>query len=333
MPESARPVWLVEEGIGETRAILVEDGAIRAARVEWDTRLRAGLVAEAQLVSRRAGSKRGTVRLPDGTEALADALGPEATEGTTLTVRVTRSPITERGRSKLAHVRPAPGEQPRAAPPLADALAADGTPVVRAAPGDSRFDRAGWDEIVEEALWGEIAFPGGALLVSPTPAMTLIDIDGDDAPRQLALAAVPAIAATLARLDLGGSVGIDFPSLAEKKDRQAVDAALADALSGWRGERTAMNGFGFVQLVSRFERPSIVQLYSRKPSAAARILMRRAERVREPGALLLVAHPAVRHMVKPEWEAMLANRTGRGIVWRDDPGLALTAAFAQAIAP
>lgn len=329
--------WLVEEGIGETRAILVERGAIRAARVEWDTPLRTGLVAPAQVVARRKGSPRGTIRFGDGAEALADQLPPEATEGASLTFRVTRAAIAERGRTKLAQARPAPDEAPHPAPALAEALAATGAKVTSRPAWDSGFDQAGWAELVEEALWGEIAFPLGSLTVSPTPAMTLIDIDGDDAPRALALTAAPAVAAAMMRLDLGGSVGIDFPSLAEKKDRQAIDTALAEALAavpgGWRGERTAMNGFGFVQLVSRLERPSLVHLYSRKPSAAARILMRRAERVTEPGALLLTAHPAVRRQVRAAWEAELSRRTGRGIVWREDTGLALTAAFAQAIAP
>ncbi|MDE2564016.1 MAG: ribonuclease [Sphingomonadales bacterium] len=323
--------WLVEEGIGETRAILVERGAIRAARIAWDTPLRAGLVAAAQVVSRRKGTKRGTVRFDDGGEALADMLPPESTEGSSVTVLVTRAAISERGRTKLPQARPAPGEAPRPAPSLAETL--EGAKVIRVNAHDGRFDDAGWTELVEEALRGEIAFPGGSLTVSPTPAMTLIDIDGDEAPRALALAAVPAIASALLRLDLGGSVGIDFPTLPEKKDRQAVDSALADTLGDWRGERTAMNGFGFVQLVSRLERPSLVHLYSRKPSAAARILLRRAERVSEPGALLLTAHPAVRRQVRAEWEAELSRRTGRGIVWREEAGLALTAAFAQAIVP
>lgn len=329
--------WLHEAGIGEERAILVSNGLVSggrilSARVCWGEALRPGLVAQARLVTRHAGSRRGVVRFEDGAEALIDQLPREATEGVTLTVRVTRAAIAERGRTKLPVVRAAPGEAPRPAPSLREELEATGASVKTVAITGRAFADNGWDELVEQAITGEVAFAGGAIIVSPTPAMTLIDVDGALPPLKLALGAVDAIADALHRLDIGGSVGIDFPTLHEKKDRQHVDKALGDALIDWQGERTAMNGFGFVQLVSRLERASLVARYARHPaSAAARALLRQAERVTEPGALLLTAHPRVLDALTPQWEAELARRTGRTIRRKPDAALALSGGFAQGV--
>lgn len=315
--------WYVEEGIGEHRAILLNGGEIAAARVEWPGTLAAGEVAQAVLVSRSAGSTRGTLRFPSGEEALADRLPGDAAEGRTLRVEITRAAIAESGRTKLAQARPT-DLPPRPAPTLAQRL---GGKVVR------RFPDCGWDELLVEATEGEVAFSGGSLSVSPTPAMTLVDIDGTLAPRALALAAVPPLARTIRRFDLAGSIGIDFPTLSQKADRRAVDQALGQALAAWPHERTAMNGFGFVQLVARLEAPSLVARMARDPAGgAARHLLRRAEGVEAPGTLLLTAHPAVRAAVRPEWEAELARRTGRPVRWTTDVALALSAGFAQAVA-
>ena len=324
--------WLYEAGIGEERAILVEHGAVLAARVEWGEPLRAGLVIDARLSSKPAGARRGLARLANGTEVLVDALPRDANEGDTLRLRIVRAALAERGRSKRAQARHDPEATPGPAPSLLEDLRGGPLPVLEVRIAGRDFADHGWDELTEQAQSGEIAFAGGSLAITPTPAMTLIDVDGYGAPATLALAAVPAIAAALRRLDLGGSIGIDFPSLAEKGDRQAVDRALDQALTGWRGERTAMNGFGFVQLVSRLERPSLVMRYAYRAEAQARILLRQAERVSKPGTLVLTASPAVRRAVRPEWQDELARRTGRRIEWREDAGLALQAAFAQAVA-
>jgi len=320
--------WLVEEGIGEQRAIRIEGGEIAAARLHWPGSLTAGQVEDARLVSRNAGSPRGTARFASGEEALVDGLPREAAEGALLRLRVTRGAIGEAGRTKLAQARPST-DAPRPAPTLAEALVLDGHDV-RAV---HRFPVTGWDELMAEAFAREIAFNCGSLLLAPTPAMTLIDVDGTLPPVRLALAAIPTLAAALRRFDIGGSVGIDFPTLFDKADRRAVDEALSDALGGWPHERTAMNGFGFVQLVARLERPSILHLASRRrASAAARLLLRRAEAVADPGAILLTCHPALKAKLREEWLAELARRTGRAIRIETDPALALEAGFAQSVA-
>ncbi len=323
--------WLYEAGIGEERAILVKHGTILAARVEWGDPLRAGLVADARLIAKPAGARRGLARLDDGSEVLVDALPREANEGDTLRLRIVRAALAERGRTKRAQARHDPEADCTPAPSLLDELQQGSLPVRPVRIAGPEFTDHGWDELTEQAHTCEIGFAGGSLSLSSTPAMTLIDVDGFGPPAALALAAVDAISAAMRRLDLGGSVGIDFPTLAEKRDRQAVDVALGNALADWRGERTAMNGFGFVQLVSRLERPSLLARYARRNQVQARILLRQAERVSEPGALLLTASPAVRRAVRSEWESELVRRTGRRIEWREDAALAPEGAFAQAV--
>lgn len=262
--------------------------------------------------------------MEDGTEILVDHLPPDLTEGAPFTLRISRAAIAERGRFKHAQGRFVPkGET--------------GAEAWAAFDGDScevrQFPGGLWEEVWSAASSASIDFPGGEILISTTPAMTLIDIDGDTAPRELALSAVPAIAQALNWFDLGGSIGIDFPTLQTKADRRAVDDALAQALADWSHERTAMNGFGFVQLVARLEGPSLLHRFARsRVGMCARAALRRGERVEGPGALLLTVHPALKAKLKPEWLGELARRTGKEVRIEIDPGLALEAAHAQNIA-
>lgn len=318
--------WLVEEGIGEHRAVRLANGRIAAARIQWPGELVAGQVEDAVLVSRAAGSSRGTARFGSGEEALVDRLLKDASEGAAIRLQVTRAAIGERGRLKRAQARPS--DAAPMFPTLAQSLAAEGHEVRIV----HRFPDTEWDELIAEAFAREIAFAGGSLLFAPTPAMVLIDIDGTLPPRDLALVAVAPLAEALARFDLGGAIGIDFPSLAQKDDRRAVDEALAHALAGWPHERTAMNGFGFVQLVARLERPSLLHRASRQRSAlAARLLLRRAEMLEGAGAVLLAGHPALEAQLTSEWLAELARRTGREVRWESRPALAIEAPQVQLV--
>ena len=311
--------WLVERGIGEDRALLVEGEDVLAAKLRWPGEIAAGQVVAATLTTKRAGSPRGVATTANGTEILVDRLPQNASEGAGIDILVTRAPIAERGRFKRAQGKPADGA----------ASQDDWHPMKEV----RRLPSGAWEDIWHAASSGEVAFAGGSLLFSATPAMTLIDIDGDLPPRELALAAVPHIARWLRLFDLGGSIGVDFPTLQAKADRKAVDAALDSALDGRPHERTAMNGFGFVQIVARLEGPSLLhRMTISRTGAAARIALRGAEMVDGAGTTLLTVHPALKAKLKESWLAELERRTGRPLRVETDPGLAIEAATAQIVA-
>lgn len=299
--------WLYEDGIGEARAALVADGRIVAARIELPDMLRVGTVAPARLTERTVAT------LTDGREVMLERAPPGVTLGAALTIEVIREAIPEPGRAKRARARttnrpPAPG------PDLLARIAATLHPIrhLRAHDADA-LEEAGWTEVLEEAVAGEIPFPGGVLRMTPTPAMTLFDVDGDAAPDTLALAAATAVARAIRRHAVGGSIGVDFPSVTGKATRQAVAAALDAALPP-PFERTAVNGFGFLQVVRPRARASLPERLRDDPvGAAARAALRLIERTPVAAPNRHRLPDAVRHRIEahPDWLPRLVQRTGR----------------------
>jgi ribonuclease G len=303
--------WLFEEGIGEARAALVEGERILAARIELPDGLRVGTIAPARL------RERTVAVLDDGRELLLDRAPAGVTLGARLVVEVTREAIPEPGRAKRARGRVSDAA-PAAGASLRERIAATGLPVIepRAHEADV-FEAAGWSEVLDEARTGEIVFAGGALRMSPTPAMTLFDVDGDDAPDSLALRAATAVALAIRRHGIGGSIGIDFPSVTGKAARQAVAAALDAALTP-PFERTAVNGFGFLQVVRPRPRASLPERLREDPvGAEARAALRRIER--EPPSASprhrLPEPVRARVLANPEWQETLLRRTGRLLIF------------------
>jgi ribonuclease G len=307
--------WLHEAGIGETRAALVVDGAIVEARIELDRPgPRLGAIFPARLIEITVKGREGRVAY-NGGEAMLAPLPPGITQGAALTVELTREAIPEGRRTKLPRVAPAEGP-PRDGPDLLTRITASGIPVrTLYAHEPDALEAAGWSEVLEEAMTGDIVFHGavgGALRMSPTPAMTLFDVDGYPPLEPLALAAAKAVAAAIVRMDIGGSIGIDFPTITGKAARAGVDAAI-DAGLPQPFDRTAMNGFGFVQIIRRRPRASLPELLRADPAAAqARALLRRIERTPPPvpanHRVTARVHAAL--IANPDWTAALARRTG-----------------------
>ncbi|HEX6377052.1 MAG TPA: ribonuclease [Allosphingosinicella sp.] len=314
--------WLYEDGIGESRAALIEDGEIVEAAIELPGGPRAGTVLTARLARILVPGRRGIAEHPGG-ELLLEPLPRALTEGQTMRVEIVREAIPEPGRAKLPKAR-ATDLPERGGPTLRQRI---GAAASHRPPGGDRFEQAGWSELLEQAASGEIGFAGGGLRMSLTPAMTLIDVDGALPPAELAVAGAAAAARALRRFDIGGSIGIDLPTLASRSERQAAAAAL-DAVLPPPFERTAVNGFGFLQVVRRRERPSLPELVRADPAgAAARALLRRAEWTPGAGQRTIQAAPAViaRIEANPGWTEALAARTGAAVALRPEPSLAIWA--------
>lgn len=322
--------WLVEKGIGESRAALVEDGRMRAARIELEGTIPAGTVIKARLVGLGSTGRNGLARTTGGAEYLLPHVPRDLTEGQELCIEVTRThiPGPEPWKRPLAK---ATRHEPTRGPSLAGQLRKAGEPVreLTLPAAADELALSGWNDLLDEARTCQVQFDGGALSLFPTPAMTLIDVDGHLAPDELAVRGAAAAAAAIRRLDVGGSIGIDLPTSASKSARQAAAEAI-DATFPQPFERTAVNGFGFVQIVRPRRRPSMIELALDGASFEARALLRRAA-FEQPGAKVLVAHPAIIAVLEQQqaWISALSTQIGGSIGLRADPNLPMSAGRAQ----
>lgn len=300
--------WLIEKGIGETRAALIENGEIIEARVRREGVTPAGTVLDAKLV---AVAPRVTVEAA-GEQFLMPRGVTGVSEGRQLRIEVTREALGGAESWKRGLARRTE-EDLRPAPPLAEG------PV-------GRID--GWDDLLEEARSGIIRFDGGELRIEPTSAMTMIDVDGWLVPDRLAQMGAWAAARAIQRLDIGGPTGIDFPTLKGREARQQVDSILADYLPT-PSERTAMNGFGFVQVVRPRNRASLIDLAADRATFEARALLRRAGAA--IGPVRIAASPAVVRVLEgqPGWIDRLARQVGGAVTLRADATLAMSAGHVE----
>lgn len=312
--------WLYEHGIGEERAALIDRGRIVEARIQRnDAAWLAGAVLDVKMLGRSAGGHRARALLPDGSEAMLQPVPARSTEGAIIRAEIVREALIEpgTGRVKPPRLRPIDPDAPlRPAPRLIDLCTADDVEIIRCPPvGPDLLADAGWHEVIEEAETGQIAFAGGLLTFSPTPAMMVVDVDGDIPPRLLALAAAAPLAQAVRRHGMGGAIVIDFPAMTEKADRNTVADAFDSAME-LPCERTAINGFGLMQVILRRTRASLIEL-----CAADRVRwsllahLRSAERDQGAGLLTIDLSPAESALLagQPQWLGELQRRTGRPV--------------------
>ena len=311
------PEWLIERGIGETRYALIDQGQIIETRVELDSIQRAGSVVAAKLI--RSAKRNAVAQDGIGTEYLLPRGAGSVTEGQTLNIEIKREAI--------------PGTEPwkRSLARATDAPVRESSPLGGQPTGANELGELGWDDLIDEARTGTVRFAGGELRLSPTPAMTLIDVDGYLPPEELAVLGAAEAAKAIRRFDIGGSIGIDLPTAGSKAARlraaEAIDGILPQPF-----ERTAVNGFGFVQIVRPRQRASLIELAQDRAPFEARALLRRA--AFEPaGPKRLAAHPAVIAALegKPEWLASLSRQVGGAVGLRADPALPISGGYAEQV--
>ena len=300
------PEWLTERGIGETRWALVEGDDIIEARVLLDAVVPAGSIVEARLADAGRGG-RNAVAVADGEEYLLPGGAAGLAQGAGLSIEVTREAIPGGEAWKRPLARPA------------EAGAGGDRSTARAAD----LGTYGWDDLLEEARSGIVRFAGGELRVFVTPAMTLVDVDGTLPPQELAVAGAQAVAKAIRRHGIGGSIGIDLPTVAGRAARQAIGEAV-EALLPKPFERTAVNGFGFLQVVRPRRHASLFELAADRAAFEARALLRRAGR--EMGAMRIAAHPAVAAVLErhPDWVDALSRQVGGSVGLRADASLAMS---------
>jgi hypothetical protein len=328
--------WYFEHGIGEDRAALIDNGRIIEARVEpHDGGPKPGTVTRARMTEVLAGRSAGLARLDDGEEILVAPLAKEITQGLDVTVEITRMRIAEPGRAKRAQARIAARDAGQAdGPTLEERLNASNHTVIRLASHDKdALEDAEWSAVLEQAETGSVAFAGGALRISLTPAMTVIDVDGALRPAELASAGAAAAGSAIRRLDICGSVVIDLPTLSSKTERQAAADAFDNVLPK-PFERTAVNGFGLLQIVRKKARPSLMEIFQYDRGAAlARALLRRAERSAGIGPQTITGHPAVVAHLSSDWIGELQRRLGCDVMLKEDPALQLSGGHVSSAQP
>lgn len=328
MPPAIRLAeWLYEAGIGENRAALVEGGEIIEAQIERDQPWpRAGAVCRARFQAPLVGRQTALIKLDRHGEAVLQPVPESVGPGSRFTVEVTREFIfAPQRRLKQMKARVVPDETPlREGSTLIDRVSATGIPVRKLRAFDpDLLEEAGWSELLEEATSGNVTFPGGALRIEAAEAMTLIDVDGVLEPHFLAVDGARAAGKAISRLALTGSIGIDLPTVGDRSVRKRAAEALDDMIPQ-PFERTAVNGFGFVQVIRRRERASILDLMQGEPgTAAALALYRRAERDPWRGPLEIVAaHDVVASFGRnARQDAELERRRGAPVNWRVVPSL------------
>src|SRR5690242_12703566 len=99
------PEWVIERGIGEDRAVLIDDDEIVEARIALDGVIPARSVLRARLANIGTAGRNAIAVGEGGIEYLLPRGAPGLSQGATLTIEVTREVIPRREPWKHALAR------------------------------------------------------------------------------------------------------------------------------------------------------------------------------------------------------------------------------------
>ena len=297
----------LQHRLGETRAAVIENFRLVEMHLARDGD---GLSAGARLPARLA-TKLGRRGIADagGEDLLVEPWPTGATEGQTVTVEITRAAWRERGRDRLAKARPTQ-LAPWPSPTLESQMHARGHVLKPGWPADVAEQ---WDEAFEAARIGRLAFESGTLVLAPTPAFLAVDVDGHGL--ALASPAVRALARAIRLWGLGGSIVVDLPTTDREQRAQAADA-FDTAMGKLPFERTAINGFGLMQVVRPRPGPSILERAQLERAGTEAIeLLESALADSGTAPLALAPRPAVRRWLeaRPHLLDALRRQTHRQV--------------------
>lgn len=180
------------------------------------------------------------------------------------------------------------------------------------------FVEHGVEKMIEDLFTPKVKLPsGGTLVISPTEALTAIDVNSgrstrDSSVEQTALRTNLEAAAEIARQlrlrDIAGLVVIDFIDMDKRRNRANVEEELKDALKDDRArvQIGKISNFGLLEMSrQRLQRSMLEATMARCPACAGRGMIRSAEAVAQTalrsieseaakeGTAILSVHPDV----------------------------------------
>ncbi len=308
-------IWR-DDAPGERRAALVENGNIVEIHIQRDALWALG----------ECGAGRIDRKTPSGAYILADdgsvlllrsKIG--LPEGAGILFQVTREAISEPGRNKPAEVilRDSITEPLMDKEGLWDArMASLGQSMIRAPIGEG-FDIA----IAGHSCVGDVT-----ISFQRNKAGLVFDIDGVGDAYAINRVAAAEIARLLRLYQVGAMVLIDFVSMESKAQRTQIAEAFDTAsLPDPRPfERTAINGYGMMQVVRARPRPSVLDhLFGTRIAALsdetqAYWLLRAVAETRGFGVRSVTARPEVATLLQSErwsaWRAAVVRLAGADMV-------------------